>query len=785
MKKVLPFFILLFFFSACARVGTSNSKTSPQKKFGHDSNYFLALQASDNGNEEQALRLFKIARKKGSKVIAKRSAESLTILGSVKDRLDAATYLADKYDDESSLIIACRTFFQNNEFATIIKRTEGISLEKAKNELIKLRLLSLAQKKDSRFDAEFFKWFVSRQISSEHLETYGAYIARLNEKNQNIQKETENFQKNLNKRSLLESQLLPEDSQDKADDTETALNNGETALSNDKSGNAEPDAGLSIEPEEGFEPLFEALKEAENPEKTIIDYRIAVFHRSYSLTFPQVDKILKIYENRSEEIDSQLLSDIGKSTLYGTNDYFASARKFDRLAKNLSPEKAYFAHFYAARLYDKAGRYPHQTVSRFRSALESTKDELQFDNCLWYLLNFQLRTSTDDIISTLAEYGSRIHDSEYFDDFFESLSILLLSSHRWQDFFRVWKQTDSNFSPLTQGKYAYISGRLLEEGLARGEEGLKTRQAVEAFTKVLNSPSSFYYKVCALERLNVTAPELVESYILNQNEAAKENADEGEGILLQGYAEFGFPQRLYSEWVANRKNISIEDSIAISKVLSQCAERSKDNLYNVQSLRIANRCLESSTGKIPKELLELAFPRFFKEIIDNSCHEFGLPDYLMYALVRSESFFDPSVTSKAGANGLTQLMEATADDEAKKLKLGEKYDIFDPETNVRMGAHYLASLISRTDDNNVLLALYAYNAGLTNVRNWGKSFRNDWATTGRPANKPVGICVDLFLESLPFTETREYGRKVISAAAMYAYLYNEKLPGETVREIMY
>ena len=776
MKKVLPIIILLLVFSACERAGTSSSKNSAQKRFGHDTNYFLALQASDNGNEDEALRLFKIARKKGSNVIAKRSAESLTLLGSVKDRLEAATYLADNYDDEASLITACRTFFQNNEFSTIIKRTEGISLETAKNELIKLRLLSLAQKRDSRFDQEFYRWYISRPISSEHLETYGTYITLLNEKNQNIQKETEKFQKNLNKRSLLESQLMPEeDSSNFSQQTSNAQSDSESVA----------DTKLAIEPEGGFEPLLEALQEAENPEKTIIDYRIAVFHRSYKITYPQIDKILKIYENRGEEIDSQLLSDIGKSTLYGTNDYFASARKFDRLAKTLSPEKAYFAHFYAARLYDKAGRYPHQTVSRFRSALEATKDKIQFDNCLWYLLNFQLRTSTDDIISTLTEYGSRIHDAEYFDDFFESLSILLLSSHRWQDFFRVWKQTDSNFSNLTAGKYAYISGRLLEEGLARGEEGLKTRQAVEAFTKVLNSPSSFYYKVCALERLNVTAPELVESYLLNQNEPAKKIEDNGEGILLQGYAEFGFPQRLYSEWIANRKNISTEDSIIISKVLSKCAERSKDNLYNVQSLRIANRCLESSTGKIPKELLELAFPRFFKDLIDNSCEEFSLPDYLMYALVRSESFFDATVTSKAGANGLTQLMEATADDEAKKLKLGEKYDIFDPQTNIRMGAHYLSSLISRTDDNNVLLALYAYNAGLTNVRNWGRSFRNDWSTTGRPMQKPVGISVDLFLESLPFAETREYGRKVIAAAAMYAYLYNGKLPGETVREIMY
>ena len=78
-----------------------------------------------------------------------------------------------------------------------------------------------------------------------------------------------------------------------------------------------------------------------------------------------------------------------------------------------------------------------------------------------------------------------------------------------------------------------------------------------------------------------------------------------------------------------------------------------------------------------------------------------------------------------------------------------------------------------------------YNAGLTNVRNWVRRFKNDWSTTGRPAHKPAGISMDLLLESLPFAETREYGRKVVSAAALYAYLYDGKLPSETVREIMY
>ena len=764
MKKVFVPLFAFFLFSACARV-----ENSAQRKFGDDSNYFLGLQAAEHGDETEAIRLFKISRKKGSPLIAKRSAEFLSLVGGVQEQLEAAEYLAQNFGDESSLIAACRQFFQHDESAKIINLTENLNLETASNELIWFRLASLAKKRDSRFDAEFFTWFVARPISSEHLEVYRLYyLPLLDEKNQNIQNATEKFQKDLNKRSLLESQLAPD----------------YKAKSEADSDQDKPNAEVSIVPEGGFEPILDALTEAENPEKTIIDFRIAVFHRSYKLTFDQIDKIFQIYKNRGEEVDSQILSDIGKSTLYGTIDFLASARKFDALAKELPREKAYFANFYA-RLYDKAGRYPRQTVSRFRSALESTDDALQFDNCLWYLLNFQLRTSTDDIISTLTEYGARIHEPEYFDDFFESLSILLLSSHRWQDFFKVWKQTNSNFSDYTAGKYAYISGRLIEEGLAQGDEGLKTRQTVEAFTQVLNSNSSLYYKVCAMERLNVTDKALVESYLLKKNAAPEaELADTSARTLLKGYAEFGFPERIYSEWLANRNNLSIQDAIEASTFLSRCAEAKNDNSYNVQSLRIASRCFESTDGAIPRELLARNFPQIYKPIIENAAAEFEVPAYLMYALVRSESFFDASVTSKAGANGLTQLMEATADEEARKLKLGD-YDIFAPETNVRMGTHYLASLISRTDDNNELLALYAYNAGLTNVRNWGKRFRNDWATTGKAAHKPVGISMDLFLESLPFAETREYGRKVISAAAMYAYLYEGKMPCETVREIMY
>lgn len=755
MKKVLASLIFIPIFSACVGSGSYS-----QKNFGIDANYFLALKSNERGDQSEAERLFKISRKKGSPLVARRSAEALTLIGDIASRIDSALYLAENYEDEASLSLSLRELFSHSEYSTVIKLTDSVSLESSKNEIIKYRLKSLAEKNDSRFENEFFTWFISRPLSSEHIEVYKSYTAWLLEKNLNIQAESEKFQKNLNKRSLLESQLEP-DSEEKK---------------------------LEIMPEGGFESLVEELQEAENPEKKIIDFRIATYKRNYKLTFKQVDDIIEVFKNRGEILPPQILSDIGKANLYGSNDYFASARKFDRIAEGFSgeyPEQAYYSNFYAARLYDKAGRYPSQTVSRFKKALLATSDEIKFDNCLWYMLNFQLRTSTEDIITSLCEYGPHIHDAEYFDDFFESLSILLLSSHKWQDFYKVWSQTNSNFSEYTAGKYAYISGRLIEEGLVSGGEG--TRKAIEAFTQVLNGKSSLYYKVCALERLNVTDKNLVDTYLLKRNDEIENVEDNGAKTLLKGYAAFGFPERIYSEWLSNRKGLSVEDSIEISKFLNSCAQSSKESVYNVQSLRIASRCFESASGSVSRELLELNFPQFYKQIISSASSEFEVPDYLMYALVRSESFFDATVTSKAGANGLTQLMESTADDEAKKLKISKngEYDIFDPKTNVRLGTHYLSSLIGRTDGNNKLLALYAYNAGLTNVRNWAKRFRNDWMTTGKAVREPVGISMDLFLESLPFAETREYGRKVIAAAAMYAYLYDDKLPGETVREIMY
>jgi len=777
MKHFFSTTFFIFLILSSCRISTANSL---QQEFKDDAYYFLALQAADEGDNEKAINYFKMTRdsETASEIIVRRSAESLTLLGDVIERNEAALYLAKKYNDDNALLIASRELFKQNEFASIIRITDNIDFEKAPNDLVKIRFDSMLEKKDNRFEQEYYLWSILRPLSAEHIEIYQKYLANkilvFQEKQANLNAE---YEKELEKRIDGWKQDWIEQNPDK-------------------------ELAPKLIPKEFDDLKLEILDLPVTSEQTIIDYRVYVYHKNYKEAYRSYRDILRIYEDEVEEneklnIDTQILSDLGKTLLYGTSNYYESAKELDRLAKLLEPEKAFYAYFYAARLYDKGGRYKTSATERFKTALASTKDSEKFDNCLWYFLNFLLRASTDDIIDTLKIYGPSINKPEYFDDFFESLSVVLLSNQKWQDFYKIWKETNSNFSEDTAGKYAYISGRLIEEGLAEGAKGLKTRQSIDAFTTVLSGKGNLYYKVCALERLNITDKEIVEHVLMNGKKYQNSDESKIEGIegieeieepksadiLMKGYAAFGFPQRVYAEWLLNRKNISTEASIIASKFLSDCGQY--DSSYDIQSLRIASRAKTSAKGKLTKEMLYLIYPRFYQEFVKEACNENDIQEYLLFSLVRTESFFDASISSVAGAIGLTQLMEATAKDEAKKLKIEGDYNLLDPKTNLRIGSHYLKSLINRVDSNSPLLALFAYNGGLTNVRKWLKRSKKEWSELGKAPHKPAGMSLDLFLETLPFTETRDYGRQLVATSSLYGWLYYEQTPAKTVRQILY
>lgn len=138
--------------------------------------------------------------------------------------------------------------------------------------------------------------------------------------------------------------------------------------------------------------------------------------------------------------------------------------------------------------------------------------------------------------------------------------------------------------------------------------------------------------------------------------------------------------------------------------------------------------------------------------------ENGLDKYLVYAVIKAESNFDPNVKSNADARGLMQLMEETAVERSNVIENEdiEAYDLYDPETNIKLGTSYLSYLLELYDGNTVL-AIIAYNAGLGNVKQWIKD----------GVIKPDGSDI----ENIPYKETENYVRKILRDYQMYLKIY--------------
>ena len=152
------------------------------------------------------------------------------------------------------------------------------------------------------------------------------------------------------------------------------------------------------------------------------------------------------------------------------------------------------------------------------------------------------------------------------------------------------------------------------------------------------------------------------------------------------------------------------------------------------------------------------YPTKYSEYVEKYSEENGIDKYLVYAIIKAESNFNPNVKSNAEARGLMQLMEETAVERSNAIEGTEieAYDLYDPETNIKLGTSYFAYLLGLYDDNMVL-AIIAYNAGLGNVEQWIKD----------GVIKADGSDI----ENIPYKETENYVRKILRDYQMYLKLY--------------
>ncbi len=169
-------------------------------------------------------------------------------------------------------------------------------------------------------------------------------------------------------------------------------------------------------------------------------------------------------------------------------------------------------------------------------------------------------------------------------------------------------------------------------------------------------------------------------------------------------------------------------------------------------------CYLAWTGFIREQVDLYRYPLKYTDIVNKYSEKYEIPPEILYAVIKTESNFHEKAVSHAGAKGLMQLMDETNNWVAALLReevLAD--DTFTPDTNIRRGTYLLSYLKSKY--NGWPEALAAYNAGIGRVNGWLEN----------PEYSSDGITLD----RIPFSETAEYVKRVLSAEKKYSKLYFE------------
>lgn len=154
-----------------------------------------------------------------------------------------------------------------------------------------------------------------------------------------------------------------------------------------------------------------------------------------------------------------------------------------------------------------------------------------------------------------------------------------------------------------------------------------------------------------------------------------------------------------------------------------------------------------------------AHPKKYSEFVEKYAMEYELDPDIIYAVIKTESSFDPDAVSNVGARGLMQIMEETFD--WIKFRLGDDvtvYDeMFDPETNIRYGAYLVDYLLEKFGDKDTAIA--AYHSGAGCVSGWLSEKEN--SADGKR------------LDNIPSQTAAHYVNKINDALANYKELYAE------------
>ena len=195
-------------------------------------------------------------------------------------------------------------------------------------------------------------------------------------------------------------------------------------------------------------------------------------------------------------------------------------------------------------------------------------------------------------------------------------------------------------------------------------------------------------------------------------------------------------------------------------------QASEDKTRNQQLAQLASQrgwyrmAIDAASRAQAWDALELRFPTPYRSTFQHYGQARQVPSTELMAIARRESAFYPQAQSPVGARGLMQLMPATGQQVASALgQRGGSAELFEVDHNVLLGSAYYRQLLDRFGGNRVF-ALTAYNAGPHRVDRWRHK-------------RGEGVPVDVWIDTIPYKETREYVQAVLFYNVVFQYLMGD------------
>ena len=321
-----------------------------------------------------------------------------------------------------------------------------------------------------------------------------------------------------------------------------------------------------------------------------------------------------------------------------------------------------------------------------------------------------------------------------------------------EEFERAARENPGEFMA---GQFLYFAGRSLEQ---TGDPDAAARFYREVFIGYEHS----YYGRMAAERLRETArPDALASPLSEPRRLLEQfrirrtaEARRVEELFAAGH---GARARAAARAAARR---GLPDDRGFEAIHGWLLAAENRAVPSIQALRRAAPFHTSAAGRaLPDPWWRLLYPLRFEERIQTRSEQWDLDPYLVASLIRQESVFVPRTRSPVGARGLMQVMPATGRALARLEGVTFRTSrLYDPGVSIRFGTRYLRQLLDRFASRPEM-ALAGYNAGPHRVRDW--------------TDMDMTIPAEVFIEEIPFTETRNYVKLIMRNEMLYRRLYPE------------